>query len=528
MNGAALVTASCSRDGAERQPGPVLGTGHAGVSAAHRQIPQRARARAATARRRRLVLTSSGLALLLSCAAAGVATADSAVPVKPASAAGVQQATATTPALPDPSLAEVLRQQQMMIEEQARQLKEQSRILAKQQEVLRQQQQQINALQQQPEDGNVRPATLWTPNKQSGGKWMWETQDVVPVPPTDEGQPEPQPPQEQTEGEPDGQPGGQPQQPDAVGAAEEERPDSEKPTDQLLLERGAILLPPGTLQIEPSIEYTHVSANQIAISGFTIFDAIVIGNIEVDDLSRDIFTATGAVRYGIADRLQIEARVPYVYREDSEIFGFGTNNQADFSADNFGLGDVEASASYQLLIGDGVGIPDTIIRAHGRFPTGESPFDIESVDLGNNRHALEKPAIGTGFYGVGGGATFVWRVDPVVFFAGLDATINLPRTFTATGEIDPGDTYQVFGGVNVQLSELVSLNLSFVDQYTTESEQNGIELIGSDLNDARLVLGTAVGVAQNASLTFNASAGLTKESPDFQFTVSLPISFSLF
>ncbi len=116
----------------------------------------------------------------------------------------------------------------------------------------------------------------------------------------------------------------------------------------------------------------------------------------------------------------------------------------------------------------------------------------------------------------------------MVFFTGVDVTVNLPRAFDSTGEIDPGDTYQIFGGVNVQLSELVSLNLSFVDQYTTKSEQEGETLVGSDLNDARLVLGTAVGVGSNASLTFNASAGLTKESPDFQFTIALPISFSLF
>jgi hypothetical protein len=184
--------------------------------------------------------------------------------------------------------------------------------------------------------------------------------------------------------------------------------------------------------------------------------------------------------------------------------------------------------SVQPLIGDGAAIPDIILRGRGRFPTGEDPFDIATIDLGNGRSVLEEPPTGSGFYGVGGGGTFVWRVDPVVFFAGADVTFNLPRTFTVFGEIDPGDTYQLFGGVNVQLSELVSLNLSFVDQYTTKTVQNDITIAGTEVNDARLVLGTSVGVGQNASLTFNAAAGLTDESPDFVFTVSLPVSFSLF
>jgi hypothetical protein len=414
----------------------------------------------------------------------------------------------------DADVATTLQQQQEMLQEQARQLQEQALMLSKQQEMLRQQQQQIDALQRQSEPG-VKPAAVGVPRVGSG--WYYPAQEVVPVPP--EPEVTPVPPQD---GEEPGAPAEQ-----GPTAAEEERPESEKPTDQLLLERGAILLPAGTLQIEPSIEYTHISANQVAISGFTIFDAIVIGNIEVDDLNRDIFTGSIAARYGIHERVQIDARVPYLFRRDAEIFGFGTNNQEYVKTNNHGLGDVEAGLSVQPLIGDGVGIPDIIVRGHGRFPTGEDPFDIATLDLGNGRSVLEEPPTGSGFYGVGGGGTFVWRVDPVVFFAGADATFNLARTFTGFGEIDPGDTYQLFGGVNVQLSELVSLNLSFVDQYTTKTVQNDITIDGTEINDARLVLGTAVGVGQNASLTFNAAAGLTDESPDFVFTISLPVSFSL-
>jgi hypothetical protein len=459
---------------------------------------------------------TTAMALLMTTALVPLAAADNAAS---GVAGATQQATATDPAGGlDPAVAATLQQQQKMLEDQARQLQEQARVLAKQQEMLRQQQQQLDALQRQATPG-IKPATLTAP---VGTGWYLPVQDVEPVAPDIGGEPMPVPPDAGTE------PAPVPPAPVAGNETEEQRPESEKPTDQLLLERGAILLPAGTLQVEPSVEYTHVSANQLAVSGFTIFDAIVIGNIEVDDLSRDIVTAAASIRYGIIDRLQVEARIPYLYRTDDEIFGFGTNNQDEFRSDNMGLGDVEASASYQLIIGDGGAIPDTIVRAHGRFPTGEDPFDIDTIDLGDNRHALEEPPTGSGFYGVGGGATMVWRVDPVVFFTGLDATINLPRTFDAVGEIDPGDTYQAFGGVNVQLSELVSLNLSFVEQYTRKSEQEGIKIDGTSLNDARLVLGTAVGVGSNASLTFNAAAGLTKESPDFVFTISLPISFSLF
>ena len=457
-------------------------------------------------RSRRLGLLTSVFAFSFTVYSPFVAVAKNDDETTQTTAKGAQpQAVATL----DPDVAATLKQQQDILAEQARQLQEQANVLAKQQELLRAQQQQIDDLKKKSAAG-VTPATLTAP---VGSGWYLPAQEVVPVPPDTGSEVTPVPPESDA---------GQ-----APSAAEEERPESEKPTDQLLLERGAILLPAGTLQIEPSAEYTHISSNKIAISGFTIFDAIVIGNIEVDDLSRDIVTATATARYGIFDRLQVEARVPYLYRNDQEVFGLGTNNQTSFESSTTGLGDVEASVSVQPLIGDGAAIPDIIVRGHGRFPTGNNPFEIDTVDLGDNRSALEEPPTGSGFYGIGGGATLVWRVDPVVFFTGADATINMARTFDGFGEIDPGDTYQIFGGVNVQLSELVSLNLSFVDQFTTETEQEGIKIDGTDTNDARLVLGTAVGVGSNASLTFNASAGLTEESPDFVFTISMPITFSL-
>ena len=52
--------------------------------------------------------------------------------------------------------------------------------------------------------------------------------------------------------------------------------------------------------------------------------------------------------------------------------------------------------------------------------------------------------------------------------------------------------------------------------------------IGSDVNDARLAVGASVGLNPFMSILTTASAGLTDDSPDFTFSVSLPISISLF
>jgi hypothetical protein len=411
-------------------------------------------------------------------------------------------------------IAAMLQRQQKMIEEQARKLEEQARVLAEQKQALQQQQIQLEELQRQATGGAtfVLPATMAVPDIDSNDPGYLYTQEVTPVPPDTGETPAP------SEAPPA----------DAGAAPEEARPESEKPPEQLLVERGGVLLPPGVLQLEPSIEYDYYSNNNVAINGFTIFDAIIIGNVRVDDIKRNIVTAAATARYGVIDRVQVEARVPYVYRKDSTTFGIGTNTEQEFQSEGNGIGDVQLTGSYQPIIGDGGLIPDTILRVTSRFPTGKSAFDISTESLGNNRTVLTEPPTGSGFYGVGAGFTLVWRVDPVVFFGGFSYTANLSDDKGSAGDIDPGDVYEYFGGINVALSELVSMNLSFDDQLTSSTTQNGDKVSNTDLNDARLILGTSVGVAPGTTLTFNASAGLTNESPDFAFTISLPITFSLF
>jgi hypothetical protein len=317
-----------------------------------------------------------------------------------------------------------------------------------------------------------------------------------------------------------------PPQPPTPLAPEPERPKSEKPAEALLLEAGAILLPEGILQVEPSFEYSHWSTNDIAISGFTVFEAIVIGTIRVDELNRDILTGALTLRYGILDRLQADVRVPVLWRQDQEVLGVGTINETERTIDNFNIGDLEASVSYQILNERGW-IPAIITRARARFPTGENPFEIPTEMVQGNLR-LTKPPTGSGFYGVGPGATAVWTSDPAVFYVGATYLFNLERNFTGFGEINPGNSFEWLAGINVALSERVALNVTFIDQINWSTDQNGVEVAGTSFNDGRLVLGASVGLSPTVTLLVGAGIGLTDDSPDFTFTVALPITFKLY
>ncbi len=308
-------------------------------------------------------------------------------------------------------------------------------------------------------------------------------------------------------------------------ANETARPASERPIDQLLIDTGGILLSPGSLQIEPGFDYSHLSGNNVAINGFSIFDAIVIGTIRVDDLRRDIVTSSLTVRYGIAERLQLEARVPGVYRRDKEILGIGTADIRERTVSDVDLGDIEATLSWQPISNNGL-IPATVLKATARFPTGRNPFEIESevIDRGGESR-LVNPPTGGGHYAVSPGANFVWRNDPLVYFGGADYALNLQQEFDEFGVIDPGDSFGWFAGFNFAISDRVSISTSFINRHTKKTRQNGIESIGTATNDARLVFGTAIATPRGRTLLASASIGLTDQSPDFSISFTLPITF---
>jgi uncharacterized coiled-coil protein SlyX len=305
-----------------------------------------------------------------------------------------------------------------------------------------------------------------------------------------------------------------------------ERPKSEKAVDQLLLDQGGVLLPAGKLQIEPGIDYTSISSDNVNISGFSIFNAIVIGTIRVDDVSRDILTGALSLRYGLHNRVQMDARIPFVYRNDSETTGIGTGDAMTRSTKGYGLGDISVTASYQPFVARGWR-PATILRLQGEFATGKSAFEIPRMpaEEGSPEQILTRAPTGSGFYTLSPGVNFVWPTDPVVLFAGGSFNYSLKRRFAGFGLVEPGSGFEYYAGINLSINELVSLNFSVLNKHRFNTKLNGVTLPGSSSNDARLTLGASIGLTDRISLVLSSSNGLTDESPDFTFSARLPIAF---
>ncbi|TKB95669.1 MAG: hypothetical protein E8D41_00490 [Nitrospira sp.] len=360
-------------------------------------------------------------------------------------------------------------------------------------------------------------------------------QEPLPQPP--EELPVPQPPITNEQPQPgprEPQPLVTPASPQAAPiGAEPERPKSQKPIDQLLLQRGAILLPPGWLQVEPSFDYLKFSTDRLNINGLSLFEAIVIGEIRADKVTREVATAAINLRYGLMNRLQIEARIPYVYRHDRELLAVGTQNEAERNVDNQALGDVEGSLVWQAYLGSDSS-PAVLLRLRGRSRTGKDPFTIpvEQIPVqgaqGQVRSQLTDVPTGNGYWSVAPGFTMVWRTDPVVLFAGANYSINLERTIGGLGRLEPGDNWDIFLGLNFAVSEKLGINMTAVDSNFATTRVNGVKQPNTAFNSGVLSIGTSIVLSSTRTLLISVGKGLTEESPDFQFSISLPLTFHVF
>ncbi len=107
----------------------------------------------------------------------------------------------------------------------------------------------------------------------------------------------------------------------AGGSAPRPVGEAPSPSDQLpqtaqIFSEPTVLTPRGTYTLEPSLQYIHASNNRVALVGFTIIPAITIGLIDVRRVTRDAFYGAVTARYGLANRLEIEGKVLYVYSKE--------------------------------------------------------------------------------------------------------------------------------------------------------------------------------------------------------------------
>lgn len=288
-----------------------------------------------------------------------------------------------------------------------------------------------------------------------------------------------------------------------------------------------VLTPKGTLVVEPYLQYAHLTNNRVTLTGFTIVPALTIGLINVQGFTRDIYTAALVGRYGVTNRLELEVRVPYLYRADSIAQRpLATPSTADTVSTTVGsgLGDVETTARYQINQG---GADDPYFVGFTRFKstTGQGPFQMPLDPI--TGFPTQVPT-GSGFYILQPGLTVLLPSDPVVLFGSLSYIWNIPRDVGGQiGRVDPGSGANANVGLGISLNEKVSLSLGYdhtVFERPTSNSNLLLTTTPAVTNVGILLIGGAYRLSDRSFLSFSVGVGATREAPDLQVTVRIPTS----
>ncbi len=320
-----------------------------------------------------------------------------------------------------------------------------------------------------------------------------------------------------------------PQQPTNVAAIEEQRPEI---VGEALANVGGVLTPAGMLVVEPSLEYVNNAANRFNFAGVEVV-GVLFGSIQANQTERNIVTAATTLRYGITDRIEVDAKFPFVYRNDqdrSQVVGDTTPTSG--SIENYGLGDIEFGAHYQIT----GKAPYLIANLRAKSDTGDGPFDV-------NRNAqgveTESPT-GSGFWSLEPSVSMIYPVEPAVLFANVGYLHNFERDVNTQvgdvefGKVDPGDAVKGSLGLGFALNERTSVSLGYEHNYVFATDSDVTDADGNQQHDksdtlqvGSFFVGGSYSISDNVSVNSTLQLGATDDAPDVQFTVRVPVRFDV-
>ncbi|HEU4372558.1 MAG TPA: acetate kinase [Telluria sp.] len=340
---------------------------------------------------------------------------------------------------------------------------------------------------------------------------------------------------------PGGEGQAQTQQPVGKAPARDGRPPEVAP----LFEQPGVLTQKGKYVLEPALQFGYSSSNRVALVGYTIIPALLIGLIDVREVKRNTFSASLSARTGLSNRLEVELKVPYVYRSDAtvsrEIFT-GTAVERAFDTSGKAIGDVEVAARYQLNAG-GADKPYYIGGLRFKSRTGRDPFsvvtDCTKRCIGENVTGTGLPLqlpTGSGFYSLQPSLTWLFPTDPAIFFGSVSYIHTFKRSNVSRlildglrepiGELAPGGVIGFNFGMGLALNDKASLSIGYDHSSIARMRQNGAPVPGS----VRTQLGTLLvaysyRLSDKKTLNISVGAGVTRDTPDVSLTVRLPMNF---
>lgn len=316
--------------------------------------------------------------------------------------------------------------------------------------------------------------------------------------------------------------------------------DEKPPAFAPIFEQPGVLTPRGKAVLEPAMQFGYSSSSRVSVVGYTIIPAILIGLLDVREIKRNTVTPSLTARWGLTNRAELELKLPYVYRYDTVLsrpINSGASRDELFSSRGHGIGDVEATGRLQLNDG-GADSPYFIGTLRLKSRTGKDPFEVltDTIDSTRVSNELQKDLpTGSGFYTVQPGLTVLLPADPAVFFGSISYQYNVKRSGVvmnttsgpqALGEIKPGGVIGFNFGMGLALNDRSSFSVGYDHAAVGKTKINGAYALNSVWTQlGTLLIGYSHRLSPSTSLNVSVGVGVTRDTPDVQLSVRMPISF---
>lgn len=272
---------------------------------------------------------------------------------------------------------------------------------------------------------------------------------------------------------------------------------AERALERTLIRTGALLLPKGQFEVEPSLFYIR-NEQQSA--------SLIAGAVE--KLNDDLVSLAVQLRVGLPLDTQLEFNVPYsrVSEESVTEINFQPVLGSRTTASHSGMDDVSLGVAKTLMV-ERDGRPNLIARLTWDSDSGDTRSNISGVG-------------GSGFNEARISLAATRRQDPLVFLGGL----SYQKSFEKNG-VEPGDEIGLSVGAVLAASPDTSLRLVLDQTFVNDSKLQGQAVEGSETVVAVLTLGASSIIGAGRFLDFNIQAGLTDAAVDYAFGISLTMRF---
>jgi hypothetical protein len=278
---------------------------------------------------------------------------------------------------------------------------------------------------------------------------------------------------------------------------------AERALERTLVAEGALLLAPGQVEIEPSLEYFRIESDTATL--FLNEEGLAqAGDREV---RRDLVQASLGLLFGLPFDSQLELDLPYRYVDQSNVLNAGGDERDSRRGSGSGLGDITVGLA-KTISQEKDWRPDLIGRV--RWDTGSGETADDDVFLGGGFQRLQADLVASK------------RFDPLVFVLQGGYSWNFEHD-----DVEPGNSVDLSQGVFLATSPETSLRFMLDQSFFDESEVDGERVRGSDAVQSTLEVGAALLLRRNILLDVSGTVGLTDESPDFGLRVAVPIRFGL-